>query len=282
MSEQSRPVTGIGEYRMLNSRVYPILSSIIKGVRQEIESRVNLNPRFKHDSELTDDSTPKFENPELYYFPDIISEESEIEEALETGWKNLKYFHIAGRKKAREILLEHFNSKEEVIRICRALIEQEIKLIHQLYPMTLQETADSKTKLHQQQQLEISNRVLEVKNRRESEEKIRNLIENDDIEGFADLQGADILKRRITCGGSEGGWGGRSDYPWEDLRLRYNLSKRQLKDFRASRGYRIALDNKCRERRESYKSRNDSYPGSWYNESIIKLAGIPGYTETYF
>lgn len=265
--------TGIGEHRVLKVEVFNSVSEIIRYARDGIAKGVSNSPVYHHDGPVD------FENPTHYHSKKIIDSDTEIMEFIEEGWDRIDN-SWSGSHKA--VLLQNFGSKENVINFCFDFIKNEIDFINRNYPTTLEENELSKKKLAKARMDSIEGNINSYKKKREERKKVKDLIDNDDIEGFARLKGQEVLEWRIE------GNHYKSNFPWEDVRSYYGLTKSQLKRFRESEGYRSALTQKCKEEVQKERERKNSNipgngdfwtPSEWFNRRIIQLAGVIGFEE---
>ena len=113
--------------------------------------------------------------------------------------------------------------------------------------------------------------------------ELDHLVKANDMDKFVELKGDEILKNRL----SGNTFGVRSNYSWNDIRGMYQLTEKQLRKVRSSKGYHRCLDKECQEKvdqwRTNFAKDNDNYrtlrPSTYFNERIIKLSGAIGFVE---
>ena len=268
--------TGIGEHRVLKVEVFNSVSEIIRYVRDGIAKGVSESPVYLNDGIID------FEEYEHYRSEKIIDNDTEIMEFIEAGWDRIDNSWSGSHK---SVLLNNFGSKENVVNFCFDFIKNEIDFINRNYPTSLEENELSRKKLGEVRMNSIKEKINSSKERREDRKRVRDLIDSDDIEGFAQLKGQEILEWRIE------GNHYKSNFPWQDVRSHYGLTASQLKRFRKSKGYHSVLTQKCEEKVQEYRQkRNLNIPGSgdswvpeeWFNARIIRLAGAIGFIEPYY
>ena len=177
--------------------------------------------------------------------------------------------------------MKTFGSKEAAINFCFLMIKNEMEFINKVFPTSESDNTKSIDKLEVERSLSIKEVCHESKIAREKDSRIKRLIQEDKIGELSEIIGERVLEKRIS------GYGLRSDYSWEDVRLGYDLTKSQLRRFRMSDGYRNALRDHCLDRVRKYKdSHREKYPdeeppkvSEWFNREIIRKAGALGFTE---
>ena len=271
---------GIGEYRVFSRNVNDSISVILEGVRSAIYSGIELNPLFDHKkSDKSDiEVSLRFEQPEFYSYKDVVDNDEAIISAIKHHYNHIEYIR---KHTLIKPLLKIFGSKEEIIDFCFQMIKNEMGFVNKVFPVSEEDNAESLNALEEKRKEAVDKRCEESRKDRENVSEIERLVAANDMNGLAKLEGEKVLEKRLS------GFGLRSGYSWEDIRISYSLDKNQLKLFRMSDEYRQCLANKCIERvrirnggyAEKYPDEPIPKVSEWYNRDIIKKAGAIGFSE---
>ena len=272
-------IIGIGDYRVFNNQFHTAVSEVLKGVRSAMMESVDLQPRYDRDKAI--ENGLGFGDPEAYYHPKPINSFDEIKDAIVDRWEHMK--DIYSYERHTKVLLEVFVDDQAIIDFCCHKVLSEIDFINERYPQRYEDIEVYHDVLEAERAKAVSDKCSKHKSEQEENATIAQLVEKDDMEGLVEIVGDSILRGRI----GDNNYHGRAEVGWEDFRVYYKLSPKQMKAVRSSKGYHKRVSEACVERVNDVQERREKnypedppfVPDDRFNMNLIKKAGAIGFVE---